>query len=181
MSKFFNKRPNRSDAYQWVLLETPCSSDFMAAQEDHKIPSDNSIEVQEWLYDLDDDLRIEFWKIVDTRLTPRQTEIIHMYVEGYTQMEIAKRLNVNQSSVTKSLYGNVDYKNGKKVYGGSRKKLNKMIVAHDKIKGIMAQMYQRIDNEKCFFYHTFKRCFNTSIEFEAEMKRLAVETPNVPS
>ena len=55
-------------------------------------------------------------------------------------MEIAKILNVNQSSITKSLNGNVDYKNGKKVYGGATKKIKKIIESDDKIKDILSRM-----------------------------------------
>ena len=49
-------------------------------------------------------------------------------------------LNVNQSSITKSLNGNVDYKNGKKIYGGARKKIRKIIENDDKIKDILQKM-----------------------------------------
>jgi predicted transcriptional regulator len=66
--------------------------------------------------------------------------VIRLYADGYTQMEIAKMLNVNQSSITKSLNGNVDYKNGKKVYGGARKKIRKIIELDDEIKQILQEM-----------------------------------------
>jgi hypothetical protein len=49
-------------------------------------------------------------------------------------------LNVNQSSITKSLNGNVDYKNGKKVYGGARKKIRKIIETDERIKEILKKM-----------------------------------------
>jgi len=38
------------------------------------------------------------------------------------------------------LNGNVDYKNGKKIYGGARKKIRKIIENDDKIKEILDQM-----------------------------------------
>jgi predicted transcriptional regulator len=66
--------------------------------------------------------------------------VIRLYADGYTQMEIAKMLDVNQSSITKSLNGNVDYKNGKKVYGGARKKIRKIIESDEKIKSLLKQM-----------------------------------------
>jgi transcriptional regulator len=90
--------------------------------------------------ELEDQLKIEFWRIVDTLLTPRQREVIRLYADGYTQMEIAKMLDVNQSSITKSLNGNVDYKNGKKIYGGARKKIRKIIENDTRIKEILSQM-----------------------------------------
>jgi DNA-binding CsgD family transcriptional regulator len=100
----------------------------------------NPFEYNEDLLDLEDQLKIEFWRIVNTLLTPRQKEVIKLYADGYTQMEIAKMLNVNQSSITKSLNGNVDYKNGKKVYGGAKKKINKIIENDVKIKEILTKM-----------------------------------------
>ena len=136
------RRKNRSDKYQYVLLETVCSNDMMEAfcNEDSISARLNPFEYNENLIELEEQLKKEFWRVVDTLLTPRQREVIHLYADGYTQMEIAKMLNVNQSSITKSLNGNVDYKNGKKVYGGARKKIRKIIELDDKIKSILNAM-----------------------------------------
>jgi len=100
----------------------------------------NPFGYNEDLIELEDQLKIEFWRVVNTLLTSRQREVIRLYADGYTQMEIAKMLNVNQSSITKSLNGNVDYKNGKRIYGGARKKIRKIIELDDKIKDILAKM-----------------------------------------
>lgn len=137
-----SKRQNRSDRYQWVLLETVCSNDMMESfcNEDGIYNRLNPFGYDEELLQLEDQLREEFWRVVDTLLTPRQREVIRLYADGYTQMEIAKMLNVNQSSITKSLNGNVDYKNGKKVYGGARKKIRKIIENDDRIKDILQKM-----------------------------------------
>lgn len=144
-----NKRSNRSDKYQWVLLETVCSNDMMEA-----FCNEDSIYnrltggfiYDERMLELEDRLKKEFWRVVDTLLTPRQREVIRLYADGYTQMEIAKMLNVNQSSITKSLNGNVDYKNGKKVYGGARKKIRKIIELDESIKNILAEMAELREN-----------------------------------
>jgi len=137
------KRRNRSDSYQWILLETVCSNDMMSA-----FCNEDSIynrlaggfAYDETLIDLEDQLKVEFWRVVDTLLTPRQREVIRLYADGYTQMEIAKMLNVNQSSITKSLNGNVDYKHGKRVYGGARKKIRKIIENDTAIKDILQKI-----------------------------------------
>ena len=137
------RRKNRSDRYQYVLLETACSNDMMEA-----FCNDDSIYARltggfvydERMLELEDRLKKEFWRVVDTLLTPRQREVIRLYADGYTQMEIAKMLNVNQSSITKSLNGNVDYKNGKKIYGGARKKIRKIIELDEEIKQILKEM-----------------------------------------
>jgi DNA-binding CsgD family transcriptional regulator len=144
-----NKRQNRSDKYQYILLETVCSNDMMAAfcNEDSICHRLNPFEYNESLIDLEDQLKKEFWRVVDTLLTSRQREVIRLYADGYTQMEIAKMLNVNQSSITKSLNGNVDYKNGKRIYGGAKKKINKIIQSDDKIISILQKM-EELRNEK---------------------------------
>ena len=144
-----NKRQNRSDRYQWVLLETVCSNDMMEAfcNEDSISARLNPFEYNEDLIELEEQLKKEFWRVVDTLLTSRQREVIRLYADGYTQMEIAKMLNVNQSSITKSLNGNVDYKNGKKIYGGARKKIKKIIENDQKIKDIL-QKIQEAREEK---------------------------------
>jgi RNA polymerase sigma factor (sigma-70 family) len=144
------RRKNRSDKYQYVLLETACSNDMMEA-----FCNDDSIYARltggfvydERMLELEDRLKKEFWRVVDTLLTPRQREVIRLYADGYTQMEIAKMLNVNQSSITKSLNGNVDYKNGKKIYGGARKKIRKIIENDDAIKEILQSMAELRDEK----------------------------------
>lgn len=137
------RRKNRSDKYQWVLLETVCSNDMMEAfcnEDSIYARLSGGFIYDESLIELEEQLKKEFWRVVDTLLTPRQREVIRLYADGYTQMEIAKMLNVNQSSITKSLNGNVDYKNGKKIYGGARKKIRKIIENDDKIKDILNKM-----------------------------------------
>ncbi len=136
------RRKNRSDHYQYILLETVCSNDMMEAfcNEDSISARLNPFEYNEDLIELEEQLKKEFWRVVDTLLTSRQREVIRLYADGYTQMEIAKMLNVNQSSITKSLNGNVDYKNGKKIYGGARKKIRKIIENDDRIKDILTKM-----------------------------------------
>lgn len=142
MNEKFERRKNRSDSYQYILLETVCSNDMMEAfcNEDSIYNRLNPFQYSEDLMNLEEELKKEFWRVVDTLLTPRQKEVIKLYADGYTQMEIAKMLNVNQSSITKSLNGNVDYKNGKKIYGGARKKIRKIIENDDKIKDILKRM-----------------------------------------
>lgn len=140
-----SKRPNRSDKYQYLILESVCSNDMMEAfcNEDSISSKLNPYQYSEELLDLEEQLRVEFWRIVDTMLTERQRQVIRLAADGYTQMEIAKILNVNQSSITKSLNGNVDYKGGNnsvKMYGGSKKKLHRIIEKDPKILEIFRQM-----------------------------------------
>lgn len=128
--------------YQWVLLELVCSNDMLEAfaNDDSISYRLNPFQYSEELLDLEDELKLEFWRIVETCLTKRQKQVIKLYKDGYTQMEIAKKLNVNQSSITKSWNGNVDYKNGKRIYGGAKKKILKLIEKDEKIKDILNKM-----------------------------------------
>jgi DNA-binding CsgD family transcriptional regulator len=146
---WMEKRKNRSDSYQHLLLEVICSHDMMSSfsNNDSIYNKLNPYQYNEDLLDLEDQLKVEFWRVVETLLTDRQKQVLKLYAEGYTQMEIAKKLKVNQSSITKSLNGNVDYKHGKRVYGGCRKKIRKIIETDEKIKDILKRM-QEIRMEK---------------------------------
>lgn len=142
MDNKLDRRKSRSEAYQSLFAETVCSHDMMESfrNEDSLYKRLNPFEYSEELMELEDKLKIEFWRIVNTLLTSRQQEVIKLYADGYTQMEIAKKLSVNQSSITKSLNGNVDYKNKKVVYGGTKKRLKKIIETDTKIKEILDKM-----------------------------------------
>ena len=133
---------NRSDKYQHVLLESPCAPDVLTEFSDARGIGGmlNYAEYNEELYDLQDKLRAAFWRIIKTKLTKRQCEVIQLYADGYTQTEIAKILNVNQSSITKSINGNCDYRNGRRIYGGAKKKLRKIAATDPEIKDILCKI-----------------------------------------
>lgn len=136
-----DRSSNRSKGYQWTIIEFPCSPEMLAECSDAQGVGGylNSVHNEE-LMDLKQQLLIEFWRIVDTQLTPRQREVLHLYSQGFTQIEIAKRLNVNQSSITKSINGNCDYKNGKRVYGGAKKKLQRIAAKDPVIQSIFKRI-----------------------------------------
>lgn len=143
------QRNTRSQKYQYILIETVYSNDMMSSfcNEDSVSARLNPFEYNEDLIELEDQLKKEFWRIVNTLLTDRQKEVIKLYADGYTQMEIAKKLNVNQSSITKAINGNVSYKKGRRSYGGARKKLKKIIEMDDKIIEILRKISE-IRSEK---------------------------------
>ncbi len=122
-----DRKKNRSDHYQWVLLESPCSPEMITEVADSGSFSQlNPFSYNEELLELQDKLKAAFWRIIENNLTERQKEVIKLYAQGKTQTEIAKMLNVNQSSITKSINGNCDYRNGRKIYGGALKKIKKI-------------------------------------------------------
>lgn len=120
-----DRTKNRSDHYQHLLLESPCSPDMLTEFSDSQGITGmlNLVAHNEELMDLQEQLMAAFWRIVDTQLTPRQRQVLRLYAQGLTQIEIAKKLNVNQSSITKSINGNCDYRNGRKIYGGAKRKI----------------------------------------------------------
>jgi DNA-binding CsgD family transcriptional regulator len=136
------ERRNRSSSYQHLMAETQVPSEMMDSfpNEDSISARLNPFEYSEELMDLEDELKKEFWIIVEKILTPRQKEVLRYYADGYTQMEIAKMLDVNQSSITKNIHGNIDYKKGRRAYGGSYKKLKKIIEMDEIIKVILDKM-----------------------------------------
>lgn len=151
MPKFKDERGHRSDRYQEKFHEVPCTQDFLNSFDnshgmEHHL---NPYEYNEELLDLQDKLKNKFWDLAHRILTKRQDIVITMYADGYTQSEIAKFLNVNQSSVTKSINGNHDYKkDGKKVYGGLMKKLKIAIEKDEEIQKILARMSELKEERK---------------------------------
>lgn len=137
----------RSSGYQNFFAEIPCENSTITNISDsasiggrlnHKV-------YNEELYDLQEQLRLAYWRIIDN-LTKRQREVLRMLADGKTQMEVAKVLKVNQSSITKSLNGNTDYRNnGKKVYGGSRKRLRKIASKDPEIQEILKKIAEISD------------------------------------
>lgn len=134
---------SRAQKYQWSIVETVCPTEMLEAfsNEESVYKRLNPFDYNDEISQLEEQLKKEFWRVVDASLTERQKQVLRLYADGYTQMEIAKILNVNQSSVTKSINGNVDYKKDHKVsYGGSRRKLRKIIENDEKIKEILRKM-----------------------------------------
>lgn len=134
-----DRTKNRSDRYQPLFAELPYSNEMMTEFADSQGLT-NYDEYNEELLDLKEDLIKQFWRLVNAELTERQCEVMHLWSQGKTQTEIAKILNVNQSSITKSINGNCDYRNGKKIYGGARKKIQKLAEKDDEIKSILKRM-----------------------------------------
>ncbi len=144
------RKPCRSDKYQWAILEVSCTDEFMQSftNNDSIAHQLNPYGYDERIDDLVDELKKLFWEVADGVMTPRQKTILHMRADGYTQMEIADILGVNQSSVTKSINGNTDYKDGRqKIYGGAVKKLKKVMDNHPRIQAILTELSE-LRNEK---------------------------------
>lgn len=134
-----DRSKNRSDRYQSLYTELPYSNEMMAELAEREMTRSDP-ELRERYLDAKERLRIAFWRLVDEQLTDRQREVMKLYCAGYTQIEIARKLNVNQSSITKSINGNCDYRNGKRIYGGAKKKLRRLVDKDPEIKEIIAEL-----------------------------------------
>lgn len=137
-----NERRPRSQIYQSLFAERLVASEFLES-----FSNDEGIykrlapfDYNDQIADLEEQLRKEFWRIVE-ELTPRQRQVLRLYADGYTQMEIAKVLGINQSSCVKSMRGNCQYSNeGKISYGGSFRKLKKVIETDERIIDILQKI-----------------------------------------
>lgn len=135
------RKSNRSNSYQHLFTEQLHSNDMMSEfSEAQGLVENYKPEDKERLLDLRDEFKKECWRLAKDNLTARQFQVIELLAKGYTQIEIAKQLNVNQSSITKSVNGNCDYRNGRRVYGGAKKKLQRLAENDSKIQEIIAQI-----------------------------------------
>lgn len=72
------------------------------------------------------------------KLTKKQQAVLELHLQGLTQAQIAKRLNVGQTTVQKTLHGNWD-PNYNKYFGGVIPKLRKLITKELTDQGIDLQ------------------------------------------
>lgn len=101
----FKKIPNRSDAYQNLLLDIPYPHELLDvfSSTDSIYKRLNPFSYNDEIAELEEQLTKELWRIIEDNLTARQKEVVKLYASGKTQVEIAKQLGVNQSSIVKCL------------------------------------------------------------------------------
>jgi len=127
---------SRSSKYQYRILEIPVSSEFFDQKET------SSQEEQERLLIIDQLVEL-IEQTAKSHLTPNQLTIYNYHRQGLTQAEIAKKINVHQSSICKALYGNIGYVNKIARYqhqGGIFKKLKKKLLNDPKAKELLSQL-----------------------------------------
>lgn len=136
------KKRNKSDAYQYKIIEISVDPAIM-----NDFPLVESLGAQlnlakysERFDELREQLLKEVVRLINTRLTRRQAEVITLRLEGKTQIQIADELGIHQTTVHKLLMGNIDYSNGKKRYGGAIKKLKKLCIKDKDIQEILIEM-----------------------------------------
>lgn len=138
------RRPQKSDHYQWCFNEISFPIELLQTftNDDSVYRRLNPYAYNEEIADLEEQLRVEFWRVIDEALTERQRQVVRLLAEGYTQMEVAKKLNVNQSSVAKQMGGSTKYfENGMKhSYGGIIRKVRKVIETDERIRVILERI-----------------------------------------
>jgi DNA-binding CsgD family transcriptional regulator len=67
------------------------------------------------------------YKYACERLTTRQKQVFKLFLEGLTQERISDKYDLSQTTIHKTLRGNIDYGNNGKRYGGLFKKLKRYI------------------------------------------------------
>ena len=136
------RRKNKSDSYQHKIVEISVDPVLL-----NEFPLAESLGSQlklskysERFDELRDELLQEVLAIIDTGLTPRQAQVVTLRLEGKTQTQIAEELGIHQTTVHKTLMGNIDYANDKKCYGGAIKKLKKLCAKSPEIQEILEEM-----------------------------------------
>jgi DNA-binding NarL/FixJ family response regulator len=141
---------NKSDSYQYRIIEIAVDpfilSDF--ASEDGFGFVANRVGHPEELDTLRKKLMREVKRIIRTKLTKRQTEVMLLRLQGKTQVEIGRALGIHQTTVHKTISGVIDYKNGATCYGGAVRKLKKICLKDERILNILKQISDLyVDNE----------------------------------
>lgn len=102
-----NPIPTRSSAYQHILQEISYPHELLDvfSSADSIYKKLNPFAYNDNIAELEEELKKELWRLINDNLTDRQKEVVRLYSLGKTQIEIAKELGVNQSSITKCLAG----------------------------------------------------------------------------
>ena len=135
-------KKNRSDPYQYRIVEITIDpallSDF--SSEDSLGARLSNASHSEEVAELRRLLMRELRRLIKNVLTDRQQQVIMLRMQGKTQVEIAELLHIHQTTVHKTLSGNIDYKNKRAKYGGAIKKLKKMCSRDERILNILKKI-----------------------------------------
>ena len=142
---------NKSDKYQYRIVEISVDP-FVMNDFEHCSGLGSFINMYSYsdeFVELQEELKEELKRLIFTKLTEHQKEIVELYyMKGMKQEEIAKKLGKHQTTIHKSLNGNIDYANGKKRYGGALKKLRKLCDNDPEIQDILGKMEQLREREE---------------------------------
>lgn len=95
----------RAAQYQNLYWEVIAGSDTLTSfhNEDGLYRRLNPFSYNEDIIELEEELRIEFWRLVEESMGEKQKFVLKGIAAGRTQEEIAESLGIHQSSVAKAL------------------------------------------------------------------------------
>jgi DNA-binding CsgD family transcriptional regulator len=139
-----NRRNPRSSAYQFLLNEISVAPDLLDSfsSQDNLYKRLSPFEYSETILDLEEQLRKEFWRIIEENLNEKQQKLVKLIAQGLTQQEVAKILGINQSSASKNLTGSKEVlpDGTVKMYGGISRKLRAAMEKDQAIKDLLAKI-----------------------------------------
>ena len=160
----------RSSKYQWMILEIPFEfspgenilSNSWANDKGLYFDQPSSEAVQ----DLQEAVIQRLLELCAIHLTPHQWEILKLIRDGNTQVETAKIMDVNQSSIVKCIHGNVDFAKQKR-YGGCDKKIPKFCMQDEAFRLLIQELSELDEGSKMV---TLVRSWFPTIEAFIEWK-----------
>lgn len=122
---------DRSSKYQYLLREISWPDEnlvFFSNEKGITAHLQAFYQYNENVAELKDKLLQRIWILAEKHFTKKQYEIFTYMMDGYTQVEIAEKLNLGQSTITKVVNGSHHYEEGKKTkrYGGFMPKLRRL-------------------------------------------------------
>jgi len=139
-----NKRSPRSNFYQHLMNEisVPCDLLDSFSTTDNIYKRLNPHAYSETILDLEEQLRKEFWRIIEENLNDKQQKLVKLIAQGMTQQEVAKILGINQSSASKNLTGSKEKlpDGTTRMYGGISRKLRAAMENDKVIKDLLAKI-----------------------------------------
>lgn len=133
-------RKSRSSAYQYKYNETPWHDfydEIFILQEVDEYKRERVLELRERL--------LQRVLLLSAELTPKQAAVFSLFMDGYNQIEIAKRLKVHQGTISATLLGSMWKKQHR--FGGIVQKLKKLCEADKATQSILEELHEIGDPE----------------------------------
>lgn len=133
---------SRADKYQYLIREIPWDDTALSwfQNQDGIGGKLTPFQYNENVLELQDKLIKRVYQLAKSVCTDRQFSILMMLMDGYTQVEIAEKIGVGQSTITKTIHGSQFYdQDGQQIarYGGLMKKIKKAVQEDAKIQQIL--------------------------------------------
>lgn len=144
-----SERPFRSHHYQYIFHELMVEQPFLNSFDNSKSIQGylNPFEYNEDVLELQEDLIRILLALAEIHLTERQYKIFHMYfIQGLNQLDIADETGLNQSSIHKTINGDLygpkkfGKVGGMTKYGGIIPKLKKLISNNKRVQEIVLEI-----------------------------------------